>query len=327
MSRTLGEEFVVLDERSGQAHALSGLAARVWAATDPESAVAWPEDAAVDDAVEQLLELGLLELVAARGISRRRLLRDGGAIAAVVGIASIALPTAAAAASARVNQTYTSPGTFSYTVPAGVTYLNFVVDGAGGGDDVGKGGAGTSITGRIPVTAGQVITINVGAGGVGGGILGLLVGGSGGAGYAAGGAGGASVGIGIPGSGGGGASSIALAGTTEVVAGGGGGGGGGGGTGGNASTTNSGSATANPGGGGNSAVIIGNGGGGGGGGAGASGGAGGTSGGAGGGGGSYWASSGLTGPTGSGSPAASQLSNGATSNASGGNGSVTLSYP
>jgi len=70
--------------------------------------------------------------------------------------------------------TYTSPGTHTFTVPAGVTSLNTtIVGGSGGG---GGGGSSAGQTGgtsyqdlrTITVTPGETITIKVGAGGQGG---------------------------------------------------------------------------------------------------------------------------------------------------------------
>lgn len=83
---------------------------------------------------------------------------------------------------------YTASGSYSFTVPAGVRWIMGKVWGGGGG---GGGGANTAIDyagcggggggydeGWISVTPGQVITITVGAGGLGG--PGLTQGGNGG---------------------------------------------------------------------------------------------------------------------------------------------------
>jgi len=63
-------------------------------------------------------------------------------------------------------QTYTTPGQYSYTVPAGVTSLQVDAAGAGGGtysNDV--GGAGARVQATLAVTPGQVLTLYVGGAG------------------------------------------------------------------------------------------------------------------------------------------------------------------
>jgi hypothetical protein len=134
---------------------------------------------------------------------------------------------------------YTSPGTYTLTVPAGVSYLNVSLSGGGGGgggNDSHPGYAGypgSTITGTLTgLTVGDVLTFYVGGGGAAGSGGGGVAGGTGGASNLSynGGTGGASGGGGSSGSGGGGgaASVIKLNGTVIAVAGGGGGGGGGG---------------------------------------------------------------------------------------------------
>ena len=83
---------------------------------------------------------------------------------------------------------YSVAGTYSFTVPTGVTSMTFTVVGAGaggggssGGHDAaggspstntaaggGGGGAGDSVTSTVAVTAGHVLSIVIGAGGTGG---------------------------------------------------------------------------------------------------------------------------------------------------------------
>jgi hypothetical protein len=72
---------------------------------------------------------------------------------------------------------YTSPGTYYFTVPAGVTSISCVVIGGGGGSSgcsgasqySGAGGGGGGLVyGTISVTAGQTVTVLVGAGGTAG---------------------------------------------------------------------------------------------------------------------------------------------------------------
>ena len=68
---------------------------------------------------------------------------------------------------------YTTPGTYSWTVPEGVTSISVVAVGGGGGaisaqNDVSGGGGGALAYGNnIPVLPGQTYTVVVGAGGVG----------------------------------------------------------------------------------------------------------------------------------------------------------------
>lgn len=73
-------------------------------------------------------------------------------------------------------QAYTTAGTYTFTVPAGVTKLFLDVIGAGGGGGStdpadnrigGCGGAGGRSRGVVTVTPGQTITVTVGAGGDG----------------------------------------------------------------------------------------------------------------------------------------------------------------
>ena len=110
--------------------------------------------------------------------------------------------------------TATVPGTYTWTVPAGVTQISIEAYGAQGGGIVemgqGVGGRGAEVKAVVPVSPGQVITYVVGAhplhraGGIGGG-------GDGSDAYLG------------PGAGGGGASWVKIGSTPLVVAGGGGG--------------------------------------------------------------------------------------------------------
>ncbi len=102
-------------------------------------------------------------------------------------------------------QSYTTPGTYSFVVPKGITQLQLTLSGGGGGgggadyqSPAGAGASGARITAAINVTAGQTVTIIVASGGRGGfaagdpgfGLAGPCTGGgAGGMGYAAGGAG------------------------------------------------------------------------------------------------------------------------------------------
>ena len=144
-------------------------------------------------------------------------------------------------------QTFSTPGTWSYTVPANVNSVQVVISGAGGGGggaDTGRGGNGgngASITLIVSVSAGQVLSGTIGTGGLTGYTSGAASFGFGarctgnGAGGAGVGSGGNGAAVNCPGSGysgggggGGGGTTFAVAGTVFAQASGGGGGGGGG---------------------------------------------------------------------------------------------------
>lgn len=61
----------------------------------------------------------------------------------------------------------TTPGTTTFTVPAGVSNLSYVVVGAAGGEGDGGFGKGAKISGTLAVTQGQTLHITVGAKGIG----------------------------------------------------------------------------------------------------------------------------------------------------------------
>ena len=143
------------------------------------------------------------------------------------------------------NVTYNVPGLYYYTVPNGITSLQFIVAGAGGGGGGHDGGgpghagyAGNVVTFTSNVTPGNIYLCAVGAPGVNGYYSGSAVGGAGGSITNAlfkGGQGGNAGGSGSSGSGGGGgmasyiltvASNTAVTGSNVAVAAGGGGGGG-----------------------------------------------------------------------------------------------------
>jgi len=135
--------------------------------------------------------------------------------------------TAAAAAPAPTTTSYTKPGTYTYTVPAGVTKITIVAVGGPGGScpDVGTvGGGGAAVTAIFSVTPGQRLKVQAGGRG---GDCGTSDGGAGGAG--GGGAGGNGLRGWPGGAGGGGASAVEVMGqpaTPLLWAGGGGGAGG-----------------------------------------------------------------------------------------------------
>jgi hypothetical protein len=67
---------------------------------------------------------------------------------------------------------YTTPGSYIWTVPDGVTSIQMVVTGGGGGSSGSNGGNGGVVTATLSVTAGDTLALDVGGGGgsgVGGG--------------------------------------------------------------------------------------------------------------------------------------------------------------
>lgn len=71
-------------------------------------------------------------------------------------------------ASAPTIVSFTTVGTTTWTVPAGVTVVDYlVVGGGGGGGAYGGGGAGGFLTGSLYTTPGASLTVVVGAGGTG----------------------------------------------------------------------------------------------------------------------------------------------------------------
>lgn len=111
---------------------------------------------------------------------------------------------------------YSTAGSYTFTVPTGITSLQIVASGAGGGGGglwgahAGSvGGAGAVVTSTIAVTAGQALTLVVGGAGGSG-----ADGPGSGSGYTCG-----------AGGGGGGSTNIAVGTAFEIIAGGGGGGG------------------------------------------------------------------------------------------------------
>lgn len=107
--------------------------------------------------------------------------------------------------------TYLTPGTYSWTVPSGVTSITITLNGAGGGSvgGAGYGGKGGIVTGTYSVGVSYTYTIIVGGTGTYGGTGGSSGGGTG---YNGG-------------AGGGGYTAFAYSGTNIVIVGGGGGGG------------------------------------------------------------------------------------------------------
>jgi hypothetical protein len=68
-------------------------------------------------------------------------------------------------------QTFTTPGSFSWIAPTGVTSVSVVCVGGGGGgsgDGFGGGGGGLGYKNNISVTPGDSYTVRVGSRGIGG---------------------------------------------------------------------------------------------------------------------------------------------------------------
>ena len=71
----------------------------------------------------------------------------------------------------RDQQEFPTPGTYSFTVPTGVTSICAVAIGGGGGgasdvnDGGGGGGGGLQYRNNVAVTPGETLTVVVGAGG------------------------------------------------------------------------------------------------------------------------------------------------------------------
>ncbi|PST27163.1 DUF11 domain-containing protein [Mesorhizobium plurifarium] len=161
--------------------------------------------------------------------------RDASRATAACALAAIA--AAQLALSTPVQAETFGPGSYSYTVPAGVTRLKVKVAGGGGAAGAidstsgpgGAGGGGHVFETILNVTPGQIISGIVGDGGHAGAQGASAPGGIGGAGAGNGGAGGRSGDRGKSGAGGGGGggTSLALDGTVVLLAGGGGGGQGG----------------------------------------------------------------------------------------------------
>jgi len=169
VSRDLGDEYVVLNIATNEAHALNGAVATVWRSVCDHS---WPDlpDEQVDEAVDALAALGLLAL--RLGMTRRDMLVRSGALVAAAGIASIVLPEAAYAASIMVTGSATAPTTGTLTIPAGSHTINITVTGGGGGvasKHTGIAGGGGSVSWAPGVTLAAALTFswNVGGSGLG----------------------------------------------------------------------------------------------------------------------------------------------------------------
>src|SRR5690625_4405609 len=172
----------------------------------------------------------------------QRYLKKLGALtgAGVLG-AALLVPATVVAASAQppTDFSWTSPGTYNWTVPDGVHSISVTVAGGQGGNDeifndlewVGHpGGRGATITGTYEVSPGDQLRLYVasrgGTGLPGGGDESASAGGTGYRNGGGGGSGSSFASFGQGGGGGGGASALSINGTLRAVAGGGGGAGG-----------------------------------------------------------------------------------------------------
>ena len=147
-----------------------------------------------------------------------------------IAVTTLLIVPAAASASGTVTETFSTPGTFQFTVPAGVTSVTFDVAGAQGAANAAvpdaTGGLGADVQGTLAFTGSETLTLTVaGQGGQPGFTGSPAPGGAGG--FGGGGDGGGGV-FGL-GNGGGGASSVTDGSDSLIVAGGGGGASGGGG--------------------------------------------------------------------------------------------------
>ena len=168
---------------------------------------------------------GALKAVAATGAL---------ALASLSGVTITAAPALAAPPATVVSYGYAGETAQSFTVPAGVDSIDYVVTGAsggsGGGTNGGAGGLAHEVSGSLEVVAGQVLDVYVAQPGDDGLDAELPSGlpGDGGWGYTSGGDGGFGSQYSRPGGGGGGSSAIVVQGqTSPAVLGAGGGGGGG----------------------------------------------------------------------------------------------------
>ena len=104
---------------------------------------------------------------------------SGASITGATGVFSgtLAAGTVDFTSSIGVTSTYTTPGTYTLTVPAGMTSMRLTLNGGGGGGGGGStrsggagggGGASTMATAVFTVTPGATYTLTVGSGGAGG---------------------------------------------------------------------------------------------------------------------------------------------------------------
>ena len=192
VSRPIGDELVAYHPESQQAYLLTPQAAQVY--RDVESLTASDLESAQGTELEEVLsELVQHKLVLPENeLTRRRFLGSVGKVAAAgVFLTTVALPTPAAAQSGAMTISFTTAGTFSQVVPAGVTSVSITLvggDGGMGGNVVpgfpnpSDGARGQSSSGSFTVTPGETLAITVGAHGLNGSPNSVATGGAGGAG-------------------------------------------------------------------------------------------------------------------------------------------------
>ena len=228
LAQNIGDETIVYHPETNQATLLGPLASEVYETVETisceqaEAMLQTPTDS-TDERAQALVELLAKDLVRfGDGFDRRQFLAQAAQVAAVPFLVSILAPTPAQAASPGT-VSFTTAGTFSYTVPVGVTSVTATVvggDGGLGGDVSGGvprfalGARGATSTGTFPVGGGDILNIVVGG-----------VGGRGGQGTPSGGGAGGFGGLGSPMGANGG---FGFPATTSGFQGGGGGGGAGG---------------------------------------------------------------------------------------------------
>lgn len=136
-----------------------------------------------------------------RGQVRSRRALGASVVAVLAGLAPLAVP-GAALADTTATTTFTTPGEYSFTVPAGLSSISVTAVGGAGGSCVfgWAGGEAASVSGTVPVSGGEQLSITVAgpgsncagdgpeAGGIGGGGTGGSGADGGGAGAGGGGA-------------------------------------------------------------------------------------------------------------------------------------------
>jgi len=111
-AQVVGDEIVVVNEKSEHAHVLQGVTADVWRAIG-SGASPLASQAEVATAVAELEELGLVE--GGTGMTRRTLLRRAGTVAVAGSVISIGLPAVHAAASHPPGGCHTTTTTITVT--------------------------------------------------------------------------------------------------------------------------------------------------------------------------------------------------------------------
>jgi hypothetical protein len=114
---TVGDEVIVIDQDSGRAHCVSGLAAAIWERCDGAHDVtrlatySGADAERVEAALVELDELGLLECVAdqSSGLTRRTVAQRAITAGAGMLVLSVALPTVASAASTKIGPGQNAP--------------------------------------------------------------------------------------------------------------------------------------------------------------------------------------------------------------------------